>query len=132
MNRAPATATSRALRGATPAVPLRAWCRGSVLRHTIPPAPRPHRAEADRSPAGSTADRLGFTHHVALGCAWVAVRAIQGLRTRGVLRPRHVSRLLPVIVRMSGVSDGPACDGLESPLRQGPAPRRRPPHGRRF
>lgn len=34
----------------------------------------------------------------------MAVRAIQGLRSRGVLRPHHISRLLPVIVRMSGVS----------------------------
>ncbi|MBB2190126.1 hypothetical protein HLH34_09105 [Gluconacetobacter azotocaptans] len=102
MNRAHAPAASRRPRGA-PAIPLRAWCRGSVLRHASPPGMQPRRAEPDRRP--------GFTHHVALGCAWMAVRAIHGLRSRGVLRPRHVSRLLPVIVRMSGVS------GTEIPLK---------------
>ncbi|NVN12033.1 hypothetical protein HUK84_13045, partial [Nguyenibacter vanlangensis] len=46
-----------------------------------------------------------LTRDLTLGCAWLAARSIQGLRRLGVLRPCHVSRLVPVILRMADAAN---------------------------
>ncbi|ACI50986.1 hypothetical protein Gdia_1203 [Gluconacetobacter diazotrophicus PA1 5] len=94
-------------RNAPSPVPLRAWCRGSVLRHaphgaTAVPPPEPLATSLATRPVPV---RSRLARDLALGCAWAAARTVQGLRGLGVLRPNHVSRLVPVIVRMADAAD---------------------------
>lgn len=97
------------LRSAAPDIPLQAWCRAGTLRHAAPPARQPEDGplpdNAAAAPPCGVPARGRLTRDLTLGCAWLAARSIQGLRRLGVLRPCHVSRLVPVILRMADAAN---------------------------